>query len=308
MSELHGEDWALGTYNLASFKQKMLRNAYSLCRLFHSTMEAVKGLPDVEQQQILLDALTAEAVQTLGTLPKGVSYRIPGEGNSADGTLLPQHVYVAANPLNSGGRDYGVGRDYTADIAVQIGERVAAVYSVALQDGEIYYLHPDSSQIMSLNEHSEAHVLEQDSAAFTSPTILFQGDQEHHALRGLLGEEQAGCALSFAQRSHTACLLDVIRGRAVAYARPAQEETAPWIDLPLIGFGGAAGIRVFSVEDGYLDEVPLAPRKYAGSDNKPGRPSWEADGLKVRGHGLLYVSSVFVSELHRHVPVTMLGE
>jgi len=307
MSDLLEEDWALGTYNLASFKKKMLRDAYSLCRLFHSTMAATKGLPDVEQQQILLDALTTEAVQTLGTLPKGVSYRIPG--NLIDGTLLPQHVYVAANPFNGGSRDYGVGRDYTADIAVQIGERVAAVYSVDLQGGEIHYLHPDSSQIMSLNKRSEAaHVLEQDSAASPSPKILFQGDQGHHALRDLLGEERAGCALSFAQRSHAACLLDVIRGRAVAYARPAQEETAPWIDLPLIGFGGAAGIRVFSVEDGYLDEVPLAPGEYVGSDNKPGRPSCKEDGFKVRDHGLLYVSSAFVSELHRHVPVTMLGE
>lgn len=303
--------WALGTFRLDAFCRKVVEAAWSLYRVSGLCPVAVSPERRDEWVDWTTAALLEEAKLSLvDTLPKGVSFRIPG--HSSDGAMLAQNVYVTVDPMDLGGPGHQHPQDAFVNIAVQIGGEVVAAYSVSLSEGRLYCVHPGESIIMTgRNRHmDDAEALPTfQPRERTVPRMFLQGEEGHDELLRLLGADRAGFSMRYVRRPHVECLLDVVRGQTEAYVRPAGEETAPWIDLPLIGFGQVGGLKAFRVEDGYLDEVPLAPTVHLlGKDQQPGRLPAEQDGVTIRDHGLLYVAESYVDSLRRHVPMNQLGD
>lgn len=313
MSVRPESEWPLGAYSLDFFDDSMIHAVRSARRV---AVNARRGVTGADWLALARDVVIAELKALFQNLPKGVSFRLPGD-NSSDGALFKTQFYVAANPLDAGNTRFDPVLGACATIAVQSAERVIAAYAVDILTGFLHCVRPNESTISMQGPTGESLEREFKGDALANrgvidkKSLLFDGDIEgvgHEELNRLLTAHAVKLLerRRSAERSSVLGLLEVIEGRAAAYVRQAGEETAPWVDLPIIGFGRAGGIRVFSIEEDYLQETTLAPRVcFIGEDDDMtiGRAPAAEDGITIRDHGLLYVRRDRAAELLRHLPV-----
>jgi hypothetical protein len=318
--------WPLGSYPLEFFHRSMVYAVHSARRVALEARERAVGAEWFDQARA---AAADELSMLFHSLPKGVSFRLPG-GN-VDGELLETKFYIAANPLDAGDPYSDPILGTCTTIAAQSGEHVIATYVIDMFTGLLHCVQPYGSKIMVTRDPSSDVLIdlasEGDVAAvlgrvLDTTRLLLDGDVAgvgHEAFNRLLTSHDAKLLerRQSAGRSSTLGLLEVVRGRAAAYVRQAGRETAPWLDLPLIGFGRAGNIRAFSIEEDHLQETTLAPRvRIIGETDgetddetdevKIERAPAAEDGVTTRDHGLLYVRGDRAAEVLQHLPVRFL--
>lgn len=303
MSDPQESSWVLGSYGVLFFDLFMKDVARSLGDLTQSLI----GDSEFDKSDVVL-AVAEEASTRLCSLPKGVSFRIPGN-YSLDGKLLETPMYISVDPLDVGYGDVSTTLKTSVNIAVQVGDDVVAVYVMDVMRSVLYGISPEASVIsVSGVAGPEQTTLEPEKRRHGN-FVALQDESGHEPLLQLLGDVgDDPIETVVVRQSQALSLIDVIRGIAVAYARPGGELTAPWEDLPLLGLARVGGVKVFRVDDACLREVPLTPSAYGDGVTELGRPSMHRDGVYPREHGLLYVSSGFVPVLQRRAPVRLLGE
>lgn len=325
VSEQAKKIWAWGIYD----EETALRSLMAVAEMMQQVFRRVRGdrmvvAPDSWLEEAM-QAMVEEARLSLQMWPKGVGLRIPGDNNSLDCTLPGVQVYVTVNPLDTGERPYSPTTGACANIALQVGADLVMAVTINLESGALAWVRPGQQGILtsgSSRVHDPFTIIPPGKKAARAAgeplggRLLLQGEYERYEeFFSLLGGEfrsRLTFLPVFGQPS-VFSLLEVIQGHAGGYVCLAHEETAPWLELPLMAFARAGGLKLYEIHSGHLEERSLEPEKYSVDDEdyvedvddntRLGRPPVKSDGLIPRYHGLLYVSSAYTEDLVRHLCV-----